>query len=163
MRRVLCLLIYVTIVSIHAQGQDFVSRYRTLCEGDTTLVYVSVSPKMMEKALKSDTGDNNTEIQEILSHMKSMQVISGNDPEGLYFTQAKEILKRNEHRYSPYSSYEKGTDQCCISIRKHRGSIVELVMLRSQNCNFIAISFIGELDEGIIQKIAEAIRMDKTS
>lgn len=153
--RVLYLFIFLYVFSINVQAQDFVSRYRQLCEGDTTLSYISVSPKMMEMALKSQSSQDNATVNEVLRHLKSMQIISSDHQAAKYFDQAEEVLQKNSNRFEPIANYKGNGEECLVSARKRGGTIVELVFVRKLEGKFVTISFTGQLTQEMLQQLVE--------
>ena len=139
-------------------AQDFVSRFLEENSNDTTLVCVSISPKMMEEILKTNSEDEDEpEMKKMISKLRSMQMIEAATSGEIYFNKAETMLKQNANRFTPYLAYNEEQDNFCIMLRKQMSRIVELVMLRHQGDAFVVINFTGDMNEAFISRIADSI------
>ena len=142
------------------RAQDFASRYMTENEGDSTLTCISVSPKMMEEILESKVGRNDTTgVADIISRLKSMQVVFSNEEGDAHFERAESMAVRHSARFREVASYdEDGKDRARIYVREQSGEhIVELVLLRQQEGRFTVIDFTGDMDSGFIDRLTHTM------
>lgn len=156
MKRLLTIMV-LAVVTLGMQAQDFVTKYREICQNDTCLHYVCVSPKMMEQVLEAQIPNREQAVHEVLKHLKSMQVISCGKKPGHYYTLAQEVLNRNTNRFVPFTSYEKGQEKLGVSIRKKKNRVTELVLIRKTSHNFVAINFTGNLPEDLFLQITKQL------
>lgn len=156
MKRVLLtfwiILLSVTMVA----AQDFTSLFLEECVADTAFSRVTISPKMMEEILKSDT-EKDEDILEIISSLKSMQVLSVDADGGTYYQKALQVAQDNPKRFEPYLSYEDENENCQIIVRKRGGSIVELIMLVTEESRFAIINFTGKIKPEFISTLTNSI------
>ena len=157
MKRVLFLLI-LTLGTLTVSAQDFASRFLKTCSEDSTLTCISVSPKMMDEVLKSkDDSEDVDRMKDIISDLKSMQILTSKKNSQIHFEKAKRMLENNMNRYIPFASYREGAESCQISIRKRGGVIIELVMLQKKEDRFRIINFTGNMDQDFIHRLMNAM------
>jgi hypothetical protein len=123
---------------------------------DSTLVCVTISPKMMEEILKSDSGKDE-DILKIISGLKSMQVLSSRENGESYFRKARKIVEDHSKRFEPYLSYTDENENCQIIVRKKGGSIVELIMLMVEKDHFAIINFTGKIKPEFISTLTRSM------
>ena len=122
--------------------------------GDTTLVCISVSPRMMEEILEKGIQEKDTiGITEIISKLKSMQIVYAEKRGKGYFEKAEEMAERNSARFRKLASYDKEKDHCRIFVREQEEQIVELVLLKQEGRRFTVINFTGNMDRGFIEEL----------
>lgn len=152
--RVLLTVLMVTVVTAMMRAQDFASRYMSENAGDTTLVCISVSPRMMEEILEKGIQEEDTiGITEIISKLKSMQIVYAEKRGKGYFEKAEEMAERNSARFKKLASYDKEKDHCRIFVREQEEQIVELVLLKQEGRRFTVINFTGDMDRGFIEEL----------
>jgi len=156
-KRVLFLLI-LTLSILSGSAQDFASRFLRTCGEDSTLTCISISPKMMDEVLKSkDDNEDVEKMMDIISDLKSMQILTSKKNSQIHFEKAKRMLEKNANRYIPFASYREGTENCQISIRKKGETIIELVMLQKKEDRFRIINFTGNMDQDFIHRLIDAM------
>lgn len=157
MRRVLFLLI-VTIGTLSTNAQDFASRFLKVCNADSTLTCISISPKMMDEVLKANSDKEVVgKMMDIISDLKSMQILTSTHNSQIHYEKAKKLLEKNTNRYIPYASYKEGLENCHICIRKRGDAIIELVMLQKKEEKFRIINFTGYMDQDFIHRLTGAM------
>jgi hypothetical protein len=137
-------------------AQDFTSIFLKETGADSTLVRVTISPKMMEEILKRDTGKNE-DILEIISNLKSMQVLSSDTDGESYFRKARKVVEDYSKRFEPYLSYEDENNTCRIAVRKRRGVIIELIMLVVEEDHFAIINITGKIKPEFISTLTRSM------
>lgn len=148
------LLCSLLLLPVTAQNeQDFASRFMELYAKGTTMQCKTVSPSMMERILNLPMVEENKQTQEVLSQLKSIRVISHQDTtetDNLY-TWAVGLAKQNVHRYQPYK--DKGRQR--LYIRRHKGKIVEIVLL-ARDKRFTLVNLTGNMSQEFLEQM-EAI------
>ena len=109
MKRVLCLLTLIVLTCVSSEAQDFASRFMQECKSDTAVHCITISPKMMEKMMKSNNGAQNDGMTDILSKLKSTRIVETSHNAEIYLRKAEELMKRNSYRYSAFSSSAPST------------------------------------------------------
>lgn len=150
------------LLSTVISAQDFVTRFLDKREPDTNLKYISVSPKMMQEVLKIEIEDDKDDVMDIISNLKSMQMLSATVHSSEYFKEALNILNKNSERFSSFTSLDNDSDNYRIMIRKKNGTIVELVMLVNENNKFVVINFTGNMNDKFINRIAESVKIKRS-
>lgn len=160
MKRVL-LTCWVFLLPVLISAQDFTSLFLEENKADTALTRVTISPKMMEEILKSDV-EKNEEILEIISNLKSMQVLSSEANGENYFLKARKVIEDHSKRFEPYLSYEDENENYQIVVRKRGGSIVELIMLMVEEDRFAIINFTGKIKPEFISTLTKSMTRKHT-
>ena len=155
------IIIGLLILSNVAYTQDFASRFKSEYEGDSALVYVTISPKMMHDILGS--AEINDEMVEVIAQLKSMQMCISLTEGQNYFDSAIDLCERNTNLFEPYLSYDEAGDNCKIMVRKRRDEIIELVMFMKQDNGFALINFTGKMNAAFISRLAESMNTEKSS
>jgi hypothetical protein len=137
-------------------AQDFTSIFLEENGVDSTLIRVTISPKMMEEILKSDTGKNE-DILEIISSLKSMQALSSHANGESYFRKARKIVEDHSKRFEPYLSYADENNNCQIVVRKKGRVIIELIMLMVEEDRFAIINFTGKIKPEFISTLTRSM------
>jgi hypothetical protein len=143
-------------------AQDFTSIFLEENGADSTLIRVTISPKMMEEILKSDTGKDE-DILEIISSLKSMQALSSDANGESYFRKARKIVEDHSKRFEPYLSYEDEHNNCQIVVRKKGGTIVELIMLMVEGDHFAIINLTGDIKPEFISTLTRSMSRKHSS
>lgn len=141
--------------------QDFASRFRSEHEGDSALICVTISPKMMHDILNS-SAEKDESMMEIIADLKSMQMCVANENGQLYYDSAMDVCEKNSSLFEPFLSYDEAEGNCKIMVRKKKEEVTELIMLMKQNEGFALINFTGAMDAEFISKLAEAFNSDKS-
>ena len=119
------LMCWMALLSVAVSAQDFASRFLTEHKGDSNLTCVTISPKMMEEIMKSDA-EKDDEILEIISNLKSMQMLTAKVKGQEYYDEALKVVEKNSGRFEPFLSFKDGTENCQIMVRKKNDTIIEL-------------------------------------
>jgi len=161
MKRVL-LACWIFLLPLVLSAQDFTSIFLEENGVDSTLTRVTISPKMMEEILKSDT-DKNEDIMEIISSLKSMQILSSSANGESYFQKARKVVDDHSKRFEPYLSYADENENYQIVVRKRGGSIVELIMLMVEEDRFAIINFTGKIKPEFISTLTQSMTRKHSS
>jgi hypothetical protein len=154
MNRVLCLLTLMVLTCVSSDAQDFASRFMQECKSDTAVHCITISPKMMEKMMKSNNGVQNDGMMDILSKLKSTRIVETAHNAESYLRKAEDLMKRNSYRYSAFSG-SAANENSTIYVRKRKNLIVELVMLHKirHEGKFQIIDFTGNMDNEFISNL----------
>lgn len=157
MKRVL-LICWIACISAVASAQDFASRFMAEHNRDTNLTCISISPKMMREIMKADI-EKDDGILDIISNLKSMQMLTSQVKGRKYYKEALDILERNSNRFEPFLSLEDDGENYQIMVRKKEKKIIELVMLANEKNDFVVVNFTGKMDDGFINKLADSMKI----
>ncbi|MEG2156797.1 MAG: DUF4252 domain-containing protein [Bacteroidaceae bacterium] len=117
------------------------------------LELITISPRMVQEMTEKI---KNNKSADILSHIKSIRIVKANRSANKYRTEALELLKKNKHRYQPYTTSNDPTDEIQVWMRKRGKKIVELITLnRDKDGLFQVVNVTGEMDDEFIKTIAK--------
>ncbi|MEG2513894.1 MAG: DUF4252 domain-containing protein [Bacteroidaceae bacterium] len=152
----------MTLLSTVISAQDFASRFLGERADDTNLKCISISPKMMREVLKIDVEKENENVLNIISNLKSMQMLTADVEGKTYFEQAMNLLGKNNNRFEPFLSFKDKSEDYQIMVRKKKGTIVELVMLMHDKEHFVVINFTGIMSDEFIRKMAKSMNAKRS-
>lgn len=158
MKRVL-LIVGIIFISLALSAQDFVTHFLDKRGTDANLQCISVSPKMIQEVLKIGGNSENDEVLDMISKLKSMQMLTSEVKGKTYYEEALDILKRNSERFKPFGIYDNELENYRIMVREKKDKIVELVMLVNNNNKFAVINFTGNMSDKFIGRIADSMRI----
>ena len=84
---------WMALLSVAVSAQDFASRFMAEHQADSNLTCVTISPKMMEEIMKSDA-EKDKEVLDMISNLKSMQVLTSDVEGKKYFNAALKVERR---------------------------------------------------------------------
>ncbi len=116
----------------------------------------------MEEVLKIDIERDSNGMLDMISNLKSMQMLVSETKGKKYFREALALLKKNSERFQPLRSYKSESENCRIMVRKKNGEIVELVMLVNDNRKFVVINFTGNMNDEFIERIATSMKIERS-
>lgn len=157
MRKRALLIYLMTLLSVFVSAQDFATRFLAEHKTDTNLSCVTISPKMMEEILKNDS-EKDESVLEIISNLKSMQMLTSKVKGKTYYNEALKVVKKNSDRFEPFLSFRDKSENCQIMVRKKNEAIVELVMLMHEKSHFMVINFTGIMSADFISKLANSMK-----
>ena len=161
MKRVL-LTGWIMFISLAVSAQDFVTRFLDKREPDAHLICVSVSPKMMQEVLKIDVVEENNDLLNMISNLKSMQMLTSEVEGAKYFKEALGILDKNSERFKIFGSYDGNSENYRTMVRKRKNEIVELVMLVNDNNKFVVINFTGNMNDKFISRVVDSMKIKRS-
>lgn len=151
------LMCWMATLSVSVVAQDFASRFMTEHKADTNLTCVTISPKMMEEIMKSDAEKDN-EVLDIISNLKSMQMLTAKVKGQTYYDEAIKIVEKNTDRFEPFLSFNDKSENCQIMVRKKKDTIIELVMLVREKGQFVVINFTGNMSPEFITQLSASMK-----
>lgn len=140
------------------RGQDFASRYMQLCEGDTAVHCVTVSPKMMEQLTKQADASHNEHIAEAIEKLKSARIVTASVHGEGYYQVAEDLLKRNSQRFRHDKSFRTEHSYGAFYTRKLKsGNTVELIMLHTdtKTRRMVIVNLTGDIDDEFINSLTK--------
>ena len=163
MRKGLIVIGLLLFLSTEMVAQDFVSRFRQENEADTTLTCVTISPKMMQAILQSET-DKDDDMLDMISELSSMQMCTSIVDGERHYEQALQIIEKNSDLFEPFVTVEEPSGNFQIVVRKKKDTIIELVMLvHQQDTGFALINMTGKRNADFIEKLEKTVRKEKNS
>lgn len=88
-------------------------------QADSNLTCVTISPKMMEEIMKSDA-EKDKEVLDMISNLKSMQVLTSDVEGKKYFNAALKVVEKNSGRFESFLSFKDKSENCQIMVRKKK-------------------------------------------
>ena len=146
------LMCWMALLSVAVSAQDFASRFMAEHQADSNLTCVTISPKMMEEIMNSDA-EKDKEVLDMISNLKSMQVLTSDVEGKKYFNAALKVVEKNSGRFESFLSFKDKSENCQIMVRKKKSTIVELVMLMHEKNHFAVVNFTGNMSPEFIAQI----------
>lgn len=141
-------------MSVSVCAQDFASRFLESHKPDTNLNCVTISPNMMEKVMNLDV-QNEDKMMDIISKLKSMQMLTTQVNGQKYYKEALSVLEKNSGRFVSFLTFDDKSENFQIMVRKKKDAIIELVMLMREDDNFTVINFTGNMSKDFIARLAK--------
>ena len=117
---------------------------------------------MIQEVLKIEVEDDKAEILDIISNLKSMQMLKADVNGEKYFKEAVSILDKNSNRFEPFLSYEDTSENYRIMVRRKKKEIIELVMLVNEHNKFVVINFTGNMNSKFITRLACSMNLKRS-
>lgn len=160
MRHVLTiLLVWLANMAAYAQIEDdFASRFMQSFENDTTVVCVTVSPKMMEQLTDHPKVKDNEEVKEALKKLKGLRIIKADSEGQAYYGMATELLEGNKGRFEHVTGYVDSNVRVDFYARADsNGETEELIMLHASlpDDKLQIVDLTGDLDEEFIDVVTK--------
>ena len=152
-RLYLVLILVICQFSAFAQKEeDFATRFMELNSVDYSQMSCNtVSPHMMERIMKLDTLNINKNIRNVLSQLKSIQIVQA---QGLFvgdslFNRAVDLAKKNKKRYKLYATDNNRQ----IYLRKRNKIIVEMVFIGKTKSVFNMVNLTGNMNDSFLKEL----------
>ena len=147
-------ILWMSLISVSVCAQDFASRFLESHKPDTNLNCVTISPNMMEKVMNLDV-QNEDKMMDIISKLKSMQMLTTQVNGQKYYKEALSVLAKNSGRFVSFLTFDDKSENFQIMVRKKKDAIIELVMLMREDDNFPVINFTGNMSKDFIARLAK--------
>lgn len=147
-------ILWMSLISVSVCAQDFASRFLESHKPDTNLNCVTISPNMMEKVMNLDV-QNEDKMMDMISKLKSMQMITTQVNGQKYYKEALSVLEKNSGRFVSFLTFDDKSENFQIMVRKKKDAIIELVMLMREDDNFTVINFTGNMSKDFIARLAK--------
>lgn len=142
----------MALLSIAVSAQDFASRFMAEHKGDSNLTCVTISPKMMKEIMKNDA-EKDKEVMDMISNLKSMQVLTSEVEGEKYFDAAIKVAEKNIGWFESLLSFKDKSENYQIMVRRKKDTIVELVMLMNEKNHFAVVNLTGDMNSEFIAQI----------
>lgn len=156
------LTLLMTVLSVTVAAQDFATRFMAEHKSDANLSCITISPSMMKQILKVDAVEKDENMAEVISNLKSMQLITAKVKATRYYQEALKIVEKNSDRFDPYLSSKDKFGESRIMVRRHKGTIVEMVMLTNYRKKFSVINFTGIMSDDFISELAGSMKQKRS-
>lgn len=145
------LAVLLPLLAMAQKEQDFSSRFMTLYGSNYEISSTTVSPLMMERMMQLPKVEENEQMRQVLSQLKSIRLLASEKSSDAphLFANAKELAKSNPSRYKLYAE-ETGK---CLYTRRRGKTIVEVVLFMEQDASFSLINLTGNMDEQFLDKV----------
>ena len=144
-----------TILLLSGKAQDLVTDFLNKQNDQGVFTQVNVSSKMFQ--LIADITDEETE--GIIQNLTGMKIIVADQEIGKYFAQVKLMIEKKTG-YEELMSIKEGQEEVWMYIRENKGYIAELVILVSNNDEFVLMNFTGKIDLKKISRLAKSVQID---
>jgi hypothetical protein len=156
------LTLWMFLFSTVVVAQDFATRFMAEHKQDANLSCITISPTMMNKILKSSAAGKDEKMAEVISNLKSMQLISAEVKVRHYYREALKVIEENPNRFEPYLSFKGKSGECRIMVRKYKDAIVEMVMLTDERHKFTIINLTGNMNDEFISNLAKSLKQKRS-
>jgi hypothetical protein len=156
------LTLLMTVFSVTAMAQDFATRFMAEHKEDANLTCITISPTMMKQILKVDAVEKDEKMADVISNLKSMQLITAKVKSLHYFQQAMKIADKNSNRFDPYLASKDRFGESKVMVRRHKGTIVEMVMLTNYRKKFSVINFTGLMSDDFISQLTRSMKQKRS-
>lgn len=146
------LMCLMALLSIAVSAQDFASRFMAEHKGDSNLTCVTISPKMMKEIMKNDA-EKDKEVMDMISNLRSMQVLTSEVEGEKYFDAAIKVAEKNIGWFESLLSFKDKSENYQIMVRRKKDTIVELVMLMNEKNHFAVVNLTGDMNSEFIAQI----------
>ena len=126
---------------------DFAEKFMTLCQGDTDVTCVTVSPKMMEQLVRHQDESHPNNMAQAFAKLKSARIVNGH---AAHYQKAEQLLQKNKRRFKAGQEFRTDEQYGAFYTREDRdGNTVEFIMLcaEPQHDRFTIINLTGQIDE----------------
>lgn len=150
----LILLIASCSTAFAQKEQDFATKFMNIYGNSYKHITCDiVSPSMMQRIMQLDTLNGNSEIRNVLSQLKSIQIVNalGSPAKDSLFVKAQELAKQNEKRYKLYTNDSVRH----IYLRKRNNIIVEMVFIAKKNNRFSLINLTGNMNKDFLEELTK--------
>lgn len=153
MRRTFCTLIAAlfTLTVWAQEQQDFATRFMDLYGEGSSIERMTISPQMLERVMRLPEMEENSEEKEILSQLKSIQMLTNADSAETktLYGEAVQLAQHNAQRYK----LRADADDKKLYIRERGEVIVEMVLLMRDEQSFLLINFTGNMTDKFLEQV----------
>lgn len=139
-------------------GRDFASKFMEMCDVDTAVQCITVSPKMMEQLTKHSDTERDEHLSQAIQKLKSARIVTTSVNGEEYYRKAEGLLKKNPQRFKLARSYRGTQAHGTFYIRQTRkGDTVELILLHSntKTGTLAIVNLTGNIDDGFINSLTK--------
>jgi hypothetical protein len=142
------------VATLSLSAQDFASRFKGEHPQDSNLVYVTISPKMMQEMLENDENKDEN-LLNVISNLKSMQLCNSKVNTRNYYDDALSLTEKQSFRFETVAEINRKDCLSKVVVRRKRNTVIELVsLIWHSERGFVLINFTGKIDERIIARLS---------
>lgn len=148
----------MSAVALAQSSQDFASKFMEMCDVDTAVQCITVSPKMMEQLTKYPDSERDEHLMQAIQKLKSARIVTTSVRGEDYYHKAEALLKKNPQRFKQARSYRGAQSHGTFYIRQTRnGDTVELILLHSntKTGTLAIVNLTGNIDEEFINSLVK--------
>ena len=141
------LTITIAMVVEAQQAMDFVGKFMTVCEGDSMVKCITVSPKMMEQLVKMHDDNRSDNIIQAIAKLKSARIVTAPTE---YYERAELLIKKYASRFKAEQEFQTDEVRGTFYTRQDKkGRTAELIMLREDNVRkqMTIVCLTGDIDK----------------
>lgn len=145
------LLAFAPLLCMAQNEQDFSSRFMSLYGSSFSLNSTTVSPLMLERMVQLPKVEENEQMRQVLSQLKSIRMLTaqGDEDAPRLYENAKSLAQHNPSRYKLYAEQ----DGKQLYTRHRHDLIVEVVLFMELDGNFCLINLTGNMNEAFLEQI----------
>lgn len=150
--KTLLTLLLTMAMAMAAQAQqalDFAKKFMTVCEDDTMVRCVTISPKMMDQIVETRHSDDEEaeRLRLAMAKLKSARIVTA---PASYYERAEKLITQHARRFKQGQIYQADDVRGTFYTRKDRkGNTAELILLREDTARdrLTIICLTGDIDE----------------
>lgn len=148
------LVAFLPLLAFAQKEQDFATRFIDLYGDTYEITATTVSPLMIERILELPNVEDNDDLHQILTQLKSIRMLTNNraTEASTLYNNAQQLAKNNNKRYKLYAEYSNKQ----LYIRKRNNTIVEVILIMQQNSQFCLINLTGNMTEKFIDEVIKS-------
>ncbi|WP_104369279.1 DUF4252 domain-containing protein [Prevotella sp. MGM1] len=160
MRRLVCIMTVMAVAAtaLAQSAQDFASRFMQMCDEDTAVVCVTVSPKMMEQLGRQNDAEISEDMAQAIHKLKSARIVTATSNSDVYYDRAEKLLVKNNRRFRRSKSYNTQSAHGTFYTRQTKnGNTVELILLHNdtRKGTMVIVNLTGDIDKEFIDSLAK--------
>lgn len=164
MKHVLLLFVWILLLPQTMQAKNdkdfvaiFIDRITEITDSleidSTDYECVTISPSMIERMLQmvEEKSEEQTALEHILPHVKSLRIFSSMDKSELLFNQAQYLLDQYSQRYKCVRIHLTRVPQ--IWIRKNRNKVIEMIVCKREADALRIVNLTGDINQEFIDEL----------
>lgn len=160
MRRLVCIMTVMAVAAtaLAQSAQDFASRFMQMCDEDTAVVCVTVSPKMMEQLGRQNDAEISEDMAQAIHKLKSARIVTATSNSDIYYDRAEKLLVKNSRRFRRSKSYNTQSVHGTFYTRQTKnGNTVELILLHNdtRKGTMVIVNLTGDIDKEFIDSLSK--------
>ena len=160
MRRLVCIMTVMAVAAtaLAQSAQDFASRFMQMCDEDTAVVCVTVSPKMMEQLGRQNDAEISEDMAQAIHKLKSARIVTATSNSDIYYDRAEKLLVKNSRRFRRSKSYNPQSAHGTFYTRQTKnGNTVELILLHNdtRKGTMVIVNLTGDIDKEFIDSLSK--------
>lgn len=162
MRRLVCIMTVMAVAAtaLAQSAQDFASRFMQMCDEDTAVVCVTVSPKMMEQLGRQNDAEISEDMAQAIHKLKSARIVTATSNSDVYYDRAEKLLVKNSRRFRRSKRYNTQSAHGTFYTRQTKnGNTVELILLHNdtRKGTMVIVNLTGDIDKEFIDRDRKSV------